>query len=364
MKKENLIKVILAVIFIFITIYGWQDWLRARNKPEVTPVPAETTVPAENSDKDILTAIEEGDMERVKQLIKENPDMVNLECNQSGSRPLHIAVYKNHKEIALLLIEKGADVNSKDVQGTFPLYAAVCMENKEMVSLLIDNGADVNIEPDGTRRPLDLAASTGNKEIVTLLIEKGAEINAESQSGSTALTCAISEGHDEIVNLLIEYGADVKTGAPLLIAANPFLNATKNPEKIVALLIEKGADVNVKNDYGNTPLICAAYAEGDINIQSRGFSSEILKLLLKNGAYVNASDKFGNTVLHKAVLYHNKEQTILLIDHGANINAVNLEGKTPLDMAKKMAADGYYRDLYEEMRDLLLKYGAKGGNEL
>ena len=65
---------------------------------------------------------------------------------ESGSTPLHFATFKGHKEIAELLIAKGADLNAKDKKGRTPLFGAAQDGQKEIAELLIAKGADVNAE--------------------------------------------------------------------------------------------------------------------------------------------------------------------------------------------------------------------------
>jgi ankyrin repeat protein len=74
--------------------------------------------------------------------------------NRYGSTPLHRAAYAGHKEIAELLIAKGADVNAGDK--VTPLHYAAQGGEKEMVELLIVDGADVNKKDDDGKTPLDL----------------------------------------------------------------------------------------------------------------------------------------------------------------------------------------------------------------
>ena len=69
--------------------------------------------------------------------------------------PLHYAVVGGHKEVAELLISKGADVNAKDKDGWTPLHEATMGGHKEVAELLIVKGADVNAKDEGGNTPLD-----------------------------------------------------------------------------------------------------------------------------------------------------------------------------------------------------------------
>ncbi len=105
-----------------------------------------------------------------------------------------------------------------------------------------------------------------------------------------------------------------------------------------------GADVDVKGGWaGGTPL---HYAVGEGR-------NEIAKLLIAKGANVNAKDGNGSTPLHYA---NTKEIAEPLIAEGANVNAKNKDGKTPLDLAIQVRNT--------ELADLLRKHGGKTGEEL
>jgi len=105
-----------------------------------------------------------------------------------------------------------------------------------------------------------------------------------------------------------------------------------------------GADVDVKGGWaGGTPL---HYAVGEGR-------NEIAKLLIAKGANVNAKDGNGSTPLHYA---NTKEIAEPLIAEGANVNAKNKDGKTPLDLAIQVRNT--------ELAALLRKHGGKTGEEL
>ena len=88
----------------------------------------------------------------------------------------------------------------------------------------------------------------------------------------------------------------------------------------------------------------------------RGHNKEVAALLITAGADVNARDAGGMTPLHYTALGGHKEIAELLIAKGANMNTKNAEGKTPLDSAIQLKRT--------EIADLLRKHGGKAGEEL
>jgi ankyrin repeat protein len=197
--------------------------------------------------KEIHTIVMEGNFDKVKSLLSETPELVNVKTN-FGNTPLHIAIRKKHDEIAKFLISKGANINAQNKGGSTPLAQAASDGNKEMVELLLANGANVNIGD-----PLGWAAFNGNKEVIRLLLAKGSEVDSKSNRGSTALKTAVFMGHKDATELLIAKGADInfKTndGNSLLHIA-----AERDCRDVAEVLIAKGLNVNIKNKNGETPL--------------------------------------------------------------------------------------------------------------
>ena len=140
--------------------------------------------------------------------------------------------------------------------------------------------------------------------------------------------------------------------------------------------LDKGVDVNLKNDFGETPLDIALWlndaSETADLIRKRGgkTSKELIALSdavrtgniedvkkhLAAGADVNAKSKFGRTPLHHAVVDGRKEIAELLIAQGADVNEKIADGYTPLDKAINYNQS--------EIADLLRKHGGKTGEEL
>jgi ankyrin repeat protein len=119
-----------------------------------------------------------GDLEMVQVLLEYGVD-VNPK-NVNGYTPLDAASYGGHHNeprVARLLIEHGADPNTRDNTGTgfTPLHHASMYGRIEMVRLLIEHGADVEVKDDKGRTPLDVASGEQREEIIKLLLEHRAK---------------------------------------------------------------------------------------------------------------------------------------------------------------------------------------------
>jgi len=69
--------------------------------------------------------------------------------------PLHFLAFAGDKDFAMLLIEKGADINRKDKDGKTPLHIAAERGNRSVALLLLEKGADINAKDNTGKTPLD-----------------------------------------------------------------------------------------------------------------------------------------------------------------------------------------------------------------
>ncbi len=137
---------------------------------------------AKAPDISIHHAAKGGNIEAVKQHLNDGAD-VELKCVNCGGTVLGHAAFGGQKEIAKLLIAKGAGVNTKNKDSTTPLHQASLGGRKEVVELLIANGADVNAKVvSGTKQgltPLDAANETNHPETAALLRKHGGKTGEE-----------------------------------------------------------------------------------------------------------------------------------------------------------------------------------------
>ena len=154
----------------------------------------------------IHVAAELGNIEAVKQHLDDGTE-VNAK-DENGLTPLHFA---KTKEIADLLISKGADVNAKEAKNRItPLHWAAWRGRKEIAELLIAKGADLNTKNKDGGTPLHNAAWKGHVEIAKLLIVKNADVNAKDVEGQTPLDWAVAFDQTEIADLLRKCGGKTR----------------------------------------------------------------------------------------------------------------------------------------------------------
>jgi len=234
-----------------------------------------------------------------------------------GTTALHWAVRYDDLDTADLLIRSGARVSTANREGVTPLQLAAMNGSASMIDKLLKAGAEANaaLTPSGDTA-LMMAARTGTPEAITVLLEAGANVNAkESWGGTTALMWAASEQHAAAVKLLLDHGADVNARSNFVAAANGrgFEGRTPAAPK---------AEQKVEEFASGwlTPLMFAA-REGDL---------ESARLLVNAGANVNAIAGDGKDALGLAIFNGNYDFASFLIDSKSDVNHADTQGFTPL----------------------------------
>jgi hypothetical protein len=126
---------------------------------------------------------------------------------EGDATTLMAAAYADDDDVVSDLIQRGAELEAKDVDGYTALMYACNGGKIRPAELLLDAGADVNARDNQKSTPIMFAAQHGHAEIVRRLIEHGAEIDARGDHGLTALGFARQNGHDQTVGVLEQAGA-------------------------------------------------------------------------------------------------------------------------------------------------------------
>lgn len=261
---------------------------------------------AELRTEEVIKAIEEKDIEKIKFLLKQN---INLSIvNQEGSNIFHILSQINAtKEITEILVNTLDKklLELKNDWGDTPLHSLIRYSNinsidiakiyinanSNIVNIISDDFNDDNITIKKTS-PLFLAIDLNELEIVKLLITKGANLNWKNEERKTALFYTVGNSHDNnITKMLIEKGADF----------------TINGYEYTSRLSEENGKI-IENfyliDYGWTLL----------NEAIKSNNNEIVKFLIKQGIDIHEIDENGNSPFKNAYDNDNKEIVKLLIN--------------------------------------------------
>jgi ankyrin repeat protein len=204
----------------------------------------------------------------------------------------------------------GVDPDEPEYDGTTPLMRAVHLERHEIAQLLIDAGADVRRANFYGVTALYLAARAGDAAATQMLLAAGADANVALPAGETVLLTAVNAGDADVVRLLLtggEQGVSLselgEARAAARIAESAGYSVPSNPA-----VATNYADVNVRERwYGRTALMIAA-VEGH---------ADVARLLVEAGADVNVLDLEGSSALSLARSYGNLDIAAELVDAGA-----------------------------------------------
>ncbi len=313
--------------------------------------------------------------------------------NWRGQTPLMWAAAEGNADAMKVLIEAGADVNARSSivvwerqrtdeprdkwlppGGLTPLLFAARDGKLASARVLLDAGADINIVDPDRHTALILALSNGHFDVAGLLIERGADVNMEDKVGQTALYAAVDahtppasnrpaprETDDtlsslDVIRMLLARGARVDAAlraqvpyrtkldrggdGVLGIGTTPLIRAGKSADvPVIRLLLEKGANAKAATRNGVTAVMMAANvnrAEADMTGRAKTDKDiiEAITLLVAAGASVNGAEtQNGRTALHGAAMWGLTDVVKFLKESGADLNAADRRGFTPLDHA-------------------------------
>lgn len=157
-------------------------------------------VSAQEKAKSIFDIARTGTVTEVKELMKQNPDIIN-QTNDQGFSPLILACYRGNVEVAKFLMDNVKDINYGSAQGS-ALTASVFKSNKELTQKLLANGANANLADSNGVTPLIYAVQLQDKDLVKILLEYKANKDLADKQGKTAFEYAIFSKNHEIINLL------------------------------------------------------------------------------------------------------------------------------------------------------------------
>jgi ankyrin repeat protein len=331
----------------------------------------------------LMTCARTGESKAVKALLVHGADAKAKEPEHDQTA-LMWAAAQSHPEAVGMLIEFGADVRARsriysqtvvgeqtqragreelnyNVQrgGMTPLLFAARNGDAESARLLLAAGADANDSlPDGTSA-LVLAAHSGRGNVAIALLEKGANPNA-MEGGYAALHAAVLRSDLNLVKALLAHSADpnikMTKGTPVrrdttdynllapLIGSTPYLLAARFLEpEIMRTLVAGGADPKITMPNGATPLMLAAGMGTSFEESRRGINVidfgkvepesqvlEAVKVAFDLSGDVNATNQAGDTALHSSAAWGHETVVQFLADRGAQLNAKNKAGFTPL----------------------------------
>ena len=309
----------------------------------------------------------------LKQILGEQPAAVTDVMGRNSQTPLHVALIQGLVDVALLLLQAGADSFYRNSEGTSPWdmiqnkwlakhptgcklmetdlvqrqyyeylewagfsdLEQVIIGAKPMdvataltIPLLV---SQARVTSTGRTSPLRLAVNKGDVEWVDALIQLGADVDEQGSNGYPILMVAATSGHLDIMRLLLEGGADVNQRSDvdhttaLFWSVDERRRANKNAVDAVQMLLDYGAEVDLPEKWdGYTALLMCSFC---------GSAPEIVRRLIRHGADMDRvtprsifCQSPGNC-LTEAIQYDRGEILDVLLDEGADWRYTLPDGK-------------------------------------
>jgi ankyrin repeat protein len=335
----------------------------------------------------MAAAVALGDMERVRKLASGDPALLQPGIPWWRGGLLTLAVKHGHLEVVRLLLDLGLDVDERTLLHELeeptlswgaPLWHAALAGRRDIAELLLDRGADPNSNLYASGWPLRNAYQRKDEALKRLLVERGAKpqpyMVAETHDVVEARRLLATETSEDLANELTWSAAIngcpeiVEMGLPHLnwplndsrwhwiliqpvrgLGDNSGLRPSEAAEKrlqCMALLIRHGIDLNIANGLGQTVLHFVAARDG---IEDESDRVRFAALVMDGGARLDVRDNLlKSTPLGWACRWGRKELVELLIARGSSVTESEAESwATPLAWARKMG----HADIERRLRD-------------
>ncbi|XP_067112346.1 transient receptor potential cation channel, subfamily N, member 1 [Osmerus mordax] len=307
----------------------------------------------------LLLAVEAGNVGGVKELLGTLPEaQLGSQTRVSGDAALHVCIRRKDLEMAKVLLDHGAPVNTQNGEGQTPLHIAAFEGDEILLKLLYQNKANPNITDQMERSPLHIAVERGHAHVVEILTEKfKSNVLARTKDGSTLLHIASQWGHPDTALALLRKGVPLhmpnKLGEVCLHAAS-----RRGHAAVVRALLQKGAMLDSRTRQGLSALHLAVQScrpqvvqvllgygacvqlhggqsgESPLHMAARVREGEkVAEMLLKSGAEVNAEQQDGETAVHAAARHGSVKMLRALLEEGGDPTWRSKAGESPLHVA-------------------------------
>ena len=274
-----------------------------------------------------------GDLAKVKLAVESglDPNTPLLDGMGKEMTMLNWVSMGKNTELIKYLIDKGADVNSKNKDGFTPLMFAGTKGRVENALLLIENGADLFAENSNKATCAHFLSICLVPDFLNLLVEKGVDFNGKDNRGRIPLMMAASRNLPTR-NESTGNNEELQEAIKILIKQTTNINDTDNQGRtalhqaydvlFAELLVEQGANINIKDNEGLTPLDAASLEKPIF-----GKNTRLIEFLKRNAAKSGGNDSF-----EVAIKVWNTEALEKHIDNGANPNHLSEDEYTLLDI--------------------------------
>ena len=292
-----------------------------------------------------------GPLQKIALLIKAGASL-DCESDITKERLVHSATkfHGTTSDILTYLLEHGADPRVQDAQGNTPLHlVSMDWDRNDRLPELLKMDPPLHVKNNLGRTPLHVACGHGTSTMVKKLLEAGSPFGMRDKEDRSPLQIACTRGDLSIIKSLLDAQnfvdrSEIWTQSPLLAAVSGFNFPA------VACLLTYGYDVNTACPVTGKNLLQHAFSQACSSVFSYINRMRTILTLLNFGVNARIEDHDGNNVLHHwglakdslttldhALIFQEQQKCLslagILVQNGAEVDAVNCHGETPMDIA-------------------------------
>ena len=170
------IGLLLATNLALTITVGWQYLENGRLRRQFsTLTQAAPAGPSPEDVRRILEAARLGQLERLKRMLDEQPELLQARMSKNDSTPLHHAVFNGRDSVVRELLARQADVHATNLAGLTPLHDCVHRGTAQSAAMLLDHGANITARNSAGQTPLAYALAKNRPDMAELLQQRGAQ---------------------------------------------------------------------------------------------------------------------------------------------------------------------------------------------
>ncbi|XP_030370136.1 rabankyrin-5 isoform X2 [Scaptodrosophila lebanonensis] len=290
-------------------------------------------------------AVKANAMEVIKQFVqfqsqgdqKHKPD---FNCKDAGGDSLlSLSLALNQTHLVPILINGGADINVRNGRDLTLLQQAILNKDSEMALFLLDQGADINSLTGQQQTVLELSINCNLPKVVDALCKRGVALSAQENGRDMPLWTALELGFDDVAQVLVHHGVDTdcwSSGPDGCLQTLLHRAIDENKETIAIFLIRSQCDLDSPRQPGPNDENCEIAKEkaSPLHLCCQWGLTKVLQTLIDHGASVNAVDAENKTPLHIAIENQHEEIIAILLCHpGIDLKVRDNTGNTPFASA-------------------------------